>query len=140
MEVLKIFRANKQVLEKMIEMTVMMRKDKKTQDDIPPGVHDGDASEDYGDDREQEEEEDTHVNLPGSFREHESSAGEFEGVMRRTRKITAGGNYEEEIMDRIREKLHGNGKSEEQQVDELIKQATDSFNLALCYVGWCPFW
>lgn len=27
-----------------------------------------------------------------------------------------------------------------QQVDQLIRQATNQENLAQSYVGWCPFW
>ena len=27
-----------------------------------------------------------------------------------------------------------------EQVDILIKQATNHENLASCYIGWCPYW
>jgi hypothetical protein len=26
------------------------------------------------------------------------------------------------------------------QVDRLIDEATSTFNLCQCYIGWCPFW
>jgi phosphatidylinositol kinase/protein kinase (PI-3 family) len=31
-------------------------------------------------------------------------------------------------------------KEVEEQVDILIKQATNHENLASCYIGWCPYW
>jgi phosphatidylinositol kinase/protein kinase (PI-3 family) len=31
-------------------------------------------------------------------------------------------------------------KEVEEQVDILIKQATNHENLAACYIGWCPYW
>jgi phosphatidylinositol kinase/protein kinase (PI-3 family) len=27
-----------------------------------------------------------------------------------------------------------------EQIDILIKQATNHENLASCYIGWCPYW
>ena len=31
-------------------------------------------------------------------------------------------------------------KEVEEQVDILIKQATNHENLSACYIGWCPYW
>lgn len=31
-------------------------------------------------------------------------------------------------------------KEIEEQVDILIKQATNHENLSACYIGWCPYW
>ncbi|CAH2044014.1 unnamed protein product, partial [Iphiclides podalirius] len=50
------------------------------------------------------------------------------------------------ILSRVRDKLTGrdcprSGPLEvPQQVDMLIKLATDNENLCQCYIGWCPFW
>jgi len=50
------------------------------------------------------------------------------------------------ITKRINNKLTGRDFSPKatldvtQQVDLLIKQATDVANLSQCYLGWSPFW
>lgn len=51
-----------------------------------------------------------------------------------------------QIINRVRDKLTGNDFNQEvpltvqEQVDLLIRQATDNENLCQCYIGWCPFW
>lgn len=49
------------------------------------------------------------------------------------------------VITRVESKLTGKDFGPEvlgvtQQVDELIKQASNHVNLAQCYIGWCPFW
>lgn len=50
------------------------------------------------------------------------------------------------VIARISNKLTGRDFNPEeelktvQQVDQLIRQATNQENLAQSYVGWCPFW
>mmetsp|Transcript_6541 Transcript_6541/g.5835 ORF Transcript_6541/g.5835 Transcript_6541/m.5835 type:complete len:259 (+) Transcript_6541:3231-4007(+) len=51
------------------------------------------------------------------------------------------------VISRISDKLKGRefhniqGKMDiNDQVDNLIKQATSHENLAQCYIGWCPYW
>ena len=51
------------------------------------------------------------------------------------------------VVARVQDKLtgrdfdpHGPPLSVPEQVDRLIKQATDSQNLCQCFIGWCPFW
>lgn len=51
-----------------------------------------------------------------------------------------------QIINRVRDKLTGNDFNQDvpltvqEQVDLLIRQATDNENLCQCYIGWCPFW
>lgn len=50
------------------------------------------------------------------------------------------------VINRIEDKLHGDdfetdaSLNVEDQVDRLIKQATDTDNLCKSFMGWCPFW
>ncbi|XP_058826350.1 serine/threonine-protein kinase Tor [Topomyia yanbarensis] len=50
------------------------------------------------------------------------------------------------IVDRVKQKLTGKDfnnvepVSVQQQIDLLIRQATNNENLCQCYIGWCPFW
>lgn len=49
------------------------------------------------------------------------------------------------IIGRVESKLTGRDFGEavldgQQQVDQLIRQATSAMNLSQCYIGWCPFW
>jgi phosphatidylinositol kinase/protein kinase (PI-3 family) len=52
----------------------------------------------------------------------------------------------EELKRRIRDKLTGadfgdnDFLSIEEHAERLIEQATDLYNLARMYSGWCPFW
>merc|ERR1712062_790626 len=51
-----------------------------------------------------------------------------------------------DIVQRVRDKLTGRDFDANEclavadQVDLLIRQATNNENLCQCYVGWCPFW
>jgi len=51
-----------------------------------------------------------------------------------------------EVMDRIKKKLNGRDfkesetLKEEEQVNQLILQATSHENICQSYIGWCPFW
>ena len=49
------------------------------------------------------------------------------------------------VINKIKDKLDGTDLNRVQlnvkeHVDILIKEATSIKNLALCYLGWCPFW
>ena len=49
------------------------------------------------------------------------------------------------VIHRVEKKLTGRdfGPSVldvREQVNKLIQQATSTFNLSQCYLGWCPFW
>ena len=51
-----------------------------------------------------------------------------------------------DIVQRVRDKLTGRDFDPNEclavadQVDLLIRQATNNENLCQCYIGWCPFW
>ena len=51
-----------------------------------------------------------------------------------------------DIVQRVRDKLTGKDFDPNaclevsEQVDLLIRQATNNENLCQCYIGWCPFW
>ena len=51
-----------------------------------------------------------------------------------------------DIVQRVRDKLTGRDFDANEclavadQVDLLIRQATNNENLCQCYIGWCPFW
>jgi len=51
-----------------------------------------------------------------------------------------------EVVDRIKKKLTGRDFKEHEvlnvndQVNQLIKQATSHENICQAYIGWCPFW
>ena len=51
-----------------------------------------------------------------------------------------------EVIGRVDDKLEGRDfistsiLSVSEQVDLLLAQATNNYNLAQCYIGWCPFW
>ena len=157
---LQILRRHRQVLEVMIELFVKdpsIQWTRKPQD--PSSGHDGDASEEYGSDADkheltedgqhvraavEEEEDGARVPIPGSFGMLDTgNANTLDSLerMRKARAHTDGNwNYVETVMNRLRAKLDGGAQPVEEQVDSLLQEATDIFNLAQCYVGWCPFW
>ncbi|OHT10677.1 PIKK family atypical protein kinase [Tritrichomonas foetus] len=84
-----------------------------------------------------------HLNNEPHFVEVDESEGDFVEVEEKRKK---GQEAIEESLNRIMQKITGNDfdhKKEltiSEQVDELINQATDMYNLAHLYHGWTPLW